>query len=128
MVNRFSIWGPAATWAVVLFCLSAVPALGVGLGIPYGDKLAHLGLYGVLGSTLAWGRNRAPGVIPHVLLLALGAVYGISDEFHQMYVPGRQPDFIDWIADVVGLSIGYGKTLAVLGRLQHDNEVKESLQ
>ena len=45
-----------------------------------------------------------------------------------MYVPGRQPDFVDWIADVVGLSIGYGTTLAVLGRLQYAKEVKESLQ
>jgi VanZ family protein len=128
LVNRFSVWGPAAAWAVVLFLLSAVPDLRAGFGIPYGDKLGHLALYGVLGSALAWGRNRAPGVIPHVLLLALGALYGISDEFHQMYVPGRHPDFVDWIADVVGLSIGYGTMLAVLGRRQYAKEVKGSLQ
>jgi VanZ family protein len=128
LVNRLSVWAPAAAWASVLFLLSAVPDLRAGFGIPYGDKFGHLALYGVLGVALAWGRNRAPGVIPHVLLLALGALYGISDEFHQMYVPGRQPDFVDWIADVVGLSIGYGTTLAVLGRLQYAKEVKESLQ
>lgn len=127
-MNRFSAWGPATVWAVVLFLLSAVPDLRAGVGLPYGDKLGHLALYGVLGFALAWGRNRAPGVIPHALLIALGALYGISDEFHQMYVPGRHPDFVDWIADVAGLSIGYGTTLAVLGRLQYAKEVKESLQ
>jgi len=46
-----------------------------------------------------------------VALLIAGALYGITDEWHQMYVPGRTPDLADWIADVVGVLLGYGVTL-----------------
>ena len=30
------------------------------------------------------------------------ADYGISDEFHQSFVPGRTPDVLDWLADTSG--------------------------
>jgi VanZ family protein len=29
--------------------------------------------------------------------------YGFSDEFHQYFVPNRDANFYDWIADVVGV-------------------------
>lgn len=128
LANRMRTWGPAAAWATVLFVLSALPALGGGLHIPFGDKIAHLLLYAVLGSTLAWGWSRAGGRVSHLLLLVLGALYGVTDEWHQLYVPGRVPDPADWLADVVGLVLGYGTTLALLGRTGHTEvDVKEPI-
>jgi len=116
VANRLKAWGPAAGWAAVLFSLSAVPDVGVGYSIPISDKLAHFCLYAVLGTTLAWGRSRAPGAAAHVLLVAAGAIYGLSDEWHQMYVPGRTFDLLDWAADVAGVVFGYGTTVLLLGR------------
>jgi len=71
------------------------------------DKIGHLVLYGVLGVALAYGRSRMQGSIPHWVLLLVGALYGLSDEWHQMYVPGRFADPRDWIADLGGLVLGY---------------------
>ena len=90
-------WGPAVAWATVLFLLSATPdppGSGLFARIPGGDKLVHLGLYAVLGGLLAWGRRRhlrgaSAGPWLHAALILAGALYGVSDEWHQSFVPGR---------------------------------------
>lgn len=125
MANRFRVWAPAVAWASVLFLLSSLPALGGGL--PIDDKLAHGILYAVFGVTLGMGWSRAPSPVRHGILLAVGALYGVSDEWHQMYVPGRTPDLADWLADVCGLVVGYGTTVKLLGRNNvRDVDIEES--
>jgi VanZ family protein len=37
---------------------------------------------------------------------ALSAAYGVTDEWHQSFVPGRTPDVGDWLADAVGAAAG----------------------
>ena len=109
--NRIRTWGPAVSWAFVIFVLSALPNLRGAPSFPFSDKIAHVILYAGLGAALAWGWARSPQTVSHVALLIAGALYGITDEWHQMYVPGRTPDLADWIADVVGVLLGYGVTL-----------------
>ncbi len=115
-VYRLSTWGPAAGWAVVLFLLSAWPDPGRALMLPINDKVAHFCLYAVLGIALGYAWSRAPKLMAHTLIIALGALYGVTDEWHQWYVPGRVADVRDWVADVMGLLVGYGAAVAVLGR------------
>ena len=53
------------------------------------------------------------------LAAALAAVYGVSDELHQSFVPGRTADGADVVADAVGAVLGAGAgtwTLAALDR------------
>lgn len=124
LADRLRAWGPAIAWAGVLFFLSALPSLGGVPSFPYSDKIAHAGLYAVLGGALAWGRSRSPGAVPHAILLAAGAVYGLTDEWHQMFVPGRVPDAADWIADLVGLVIGYGLVIRRVGPANANEELE----
>lgn len=121
MKNRVRVWGPAAGWAAVLFLLSAVPGSDVGPTVPHLDKVAHFGLYAVLGGTLGWVRVRRMPRLPHLLLLALGLLYALSDEFHQAFVPGRDPDALDLVADALGVLMGYGLFLRWWGRAQGEN-------
>jgi VanZ family protein len=109
-------WGPAAAWAGVLFFLSAIPGEDLPRTLfPGEDKVAHLGLYAVLGAALAWGRTRsrrgpaAPGGVSpsHALLLGAGFLYALADEGHQALVPGRHVSLADLGADAVGLLLGY---------------------
>ncbi|MBT8489380.1 MAG: VanZ family protein [Gemmatimonadetes bacterium] len=79
-------------------------------------------MYSVLGATLAWGSYRSHGHPGDIWLLLAGALYGLSDEIHQMYVPGRSPDPADLAADVVGLLLGYGTTRAILGRTTDEHD------
>jgi len=81
------------------------------------DKLAHAGLYSILGAALGYARRYEPARPPHLLMLALGGLYGATDEWHQALVVGRTPGWGDWIADITGVSIGYFLALFILGRL-----------
>lgn len=109
-------WGPTVLWAAALFFLSALPGGTVAERVIFNDKVAHAAAYSLLGAALAWGRHRSHGRPGDAWLLLAGALYGLSDEFHQMHVPGRSADPADFAADVVGLLLGYGTTRAVLGR------------
>jgi VanZ family protein len=48
----------------------------------------------------------------------LSFLYGLSDEVHQMFTPGRSPDILDVVADTAGASLGVAAValLALLGR------------
>ena len=100
-------WGPAAAWATVLFLLSAWPDPIAPVWLAVNDKLVHLGLYSVMGGALAVGWLRSRPSPPHWLMMAVGALYGATDEWHQIMVPGRFPSWSDWIADLVGVVLGY---------------------
>ncbi|GBE29607.1 MAG TPA: VanZ family protein [Bacteroidetes bacterium] len=103
--DQKSFW-LALAWAVFLFVLSSIPSDAFPeLKEPLGfDKLIHLLLYGVLGALglRGWpGRNISPWI---VFVFCVG--YGVTDELHQYFVPGRTPDIWDWLADTVGSLIG----------------------
>lgn len=93
-------------WMAVIFALSHQPTL------PYPDDLdamivstlGHVAVYAVLAGLLWWALGAFP-VSPgwrYALPVAISAVYGISDEWHQSFVPGRSPDVRDVVADTLG--------------------------
>ncbi|MQA90778.1 MAG: hypothetical protein GEU90_11155 [Gemmatimonas sp.] len=103
MTRWVGAWGPAAGWAAFLFFLSSRPSVGVAL--PFGaDKVAHFGAYLVLGFLLAHGVTRFG--LSARFALVVGMLYGLSDEVHQRFVPGRSAELADWIADALGAVAG----------------------
>ena len=75
----------------------------------WADKLAHLGVYAVLAFTLIYAcparyRCSARKMVAAVSLL-LCLLYGISDEFHQSFIPGRYPSPADIVADFIGAAL-----------------------
>jgi VanZ family protein len=43
-----------------------------------------------------------------VLAVGLASLYGVSDEVHQAFVPGRNADVFDWVADTTGALLAAG--------------------
>ncbi|HJW08133.1 MAG TPA: VanZ family protein [Holophagaceae bacterium] len=84
------------------------------------DKLAHASVYGLLALLLdlAWGANdrRRPLYRRHLMVFLLVSLYGVTDELHQHFVPGRSCDGLDWVADTVGG--GLGLAVLTLSRLR----------
>lgn len=104
----------AVMWMAVIFALSSVP----GSSVPgkFGS-FGHFVLYFVLGGLYflalpASGRPR----LAFVLAVALASAYGITDEFHQSFVPDRMPDVMDWVVDTAGALTAV--SLAALMRLR----------
>jgi len=74
-----------------------------------GDKVVHMGLYGLLGFLFlrAWLRGALADISFNTSLvtIAFAAGYGLTDEFHQMFVPYRTADLLDVTADAVGATL-----------------------
>ncbi|MEM7393782.1 MAG: VanZ family protein [Verrucomicrobiota bacterium] len=118
MLTRFNFWIPPVAWALVIFALSAMPPRDKpGFYFPGFDKIAHLGVYGILGFLvfMAFIREtrKTPGAA-FVLSILIASLYGLSDEWHQSFVPGREVEAMDWVADTFGGAFG-----ALAARLYH---------
>ena len=107
-------WGPAAIWVAVLFFLSEIDGTS-GLSWGFGwDKVLHFLLYLILGATLAWGWDRTRRRVPHWAVVSVGVVYGLVDEWHQSFVPGRSPSLGDALADLAGTVAGFALVAGLL--------------
>lgn len=74
------------------------------------DKLIHFVEYFILGAILVRAFANSSSNLSLKLILWLSFLiavsYGISDEFHQRFVPGRSPEIFDLISDIIGSFIG----------------------
>jgi len=95
---------------IILFIATSIPAQSVpsfGVGDKVNHFLAYLILAVLLFLTLSFQeksmfakRNAA------LLTIAVILLYGVLDELHQMLVPDRSAEFLDWVADGVGAICG----------------------
>ena len=97
--------------AAAIFWLSSMPADSLfspgppeGLANVVFKKAAHLGMYGALAITLARALESRRGSWFWAFMIAL--VYGITDEWHQSFVPGREATFRDLCFDAAGAGLG----------------------
>jgi VanZ family protein len=96
-------------WAGIIFYLSHQPSVPVPSLFPMQDKLMHISAYAILGF-LGMGSVRAMshGYRPEQawMICLLVGLYGVSDEFHQYFIPGRTADALDVVADIAGGMLG----------------------
>jgi VanZ family protein len=106
---------PAPLIMISLWVLSSQSTLPQIKG-PFGfDKLQHFAAYMALAVAVSlWfsreSRLKRPRLV-FVICAAVASVYGIIDEFHQYFVPGRACDIWDWVADSLGGAAGAGAIL-----------------
>jgi VanZ family protein len=104
-----------------LSSITAVPSLAAAVS----DKLLHVLLYSGLGFLAARGRTdaaaRPMSPADGGLVIGFSAAYALSDELHQLVVPGRQFDTGDLVADVAGATLGAGAwwLWGILRRIRH---------
>jgi VanZ family protein len=55
-------------------------------------------------------------------MVGLGVLYGVLDEWHQSFVPGRVVSVADWAADIIGVVLGYFAFRMVLSRFGPSSE------
>lgn len=97
-------------YLVFIYWLSSHPMPPAPIFFSWQDKLYHAGAYFLMG-LFAWRCIRHFNVdFPQQLSasLAFCSFYGITDEWHQYFVPGRSPSVGDWLADSIGAAVAVG--------------------
>lgn len=102
-------WLPLLVYVTAIFVASAQPGLHAPLGFTFGDKVIHVLEYLVFG-LLAVRALRAHLRVGRPLFAAMIAVgfvvlTGAADEYFQSFIPGRQCDVFDLLADTLGGAI-----------------------
>ena len=106
-------WGPLLLALAGVFWLSSLSQVP-GSGLAW-DKLLHVVGYAGLGIITIRAfhgglvRPRATATLAAGIFLLL---WGISDEYHQSFVPGRDASAADVVADVIGFVVAFALVYA----------------
>jgi VanZ family protein len=126
LLDRFGRWRFVALTLLVIFAVSSIPNYLVVTEPSRWpiDKVVHFTEYAVLAALIVGAACRQPRTsirLAAIVLLAivLASLYGVTDEIHQRYVHGRDPDWRDWTADVLGSATG-ALAAAILLRRRRD--------
>jgi VanZ family protein len=123
MISWIRFWAPVVIYMGILFWLSSRPSPGLLSEAP--DYLLHGAAYFVLGilavRALAKGLSGPFTFFEIAGGIVLAAVYGLSDEWHQSFVPGRDSSARDVLADSAG-ALAAGAGLLLLRRLRANGE------
>jgi VanZ family protein len=113
---------PALLITGMIWFLSSQSVLPAPKGILGFDKVQHLLAYAVFAGAIGlwvslkqWKRNPFKSM---VWVVIIAAAYGISDEVHQSFVPGRDCNVWDWFADTIGAILGAGLVMVSAQKLK----------
>lgn len=108
--HKYLINIPLIIYWLILFILTSLPgkeAITIGVN----DKIEHFGAYGLLSAILYLNlffqeKFKLLSKYPATFTIIVASLYGMLDELHQLFVPGRSADVIDWLADSIGAVLG----------------------
>ncbi len=129
MKSNLQRWLPLLIWGVVIFLISDDPnpyaSVNDDLGRPAAPKnqeapqvlpvlsndalgeIGHLTEYIVLGVLTVWAVQSGRSIrFIAALALSICMLYALSDEIHQIFVPGRAFQLVDLGLDLLGSSLG----------------------
>lgn len=104
-------WGPALLMMAAIFSFSSIPSVEMpnfGLLDFLVKKGGHALGYGLLALAYVRGlKGERSEIHPRQLFIAwvLAILYSVTDEFHQSFVPGRNPAVTDVMIDAVGAGL-----------------------
>ena len=109
-------WLAAGLYALAIFLLAGQ---SYPLGIKHMpflvDKAIHVLVYGafsvVLFAALRHSMPRTPSLVLAGAAAVIAVLYGLSDEYHQSFIPFRRTDAYDLAANAVGVIVAQGLVL-----------------
>lgn len=94
-------WAYPVAVATLVVIASSRSAVESGVRIENFDKVVHFSVYGLLGTLVL----RALGGSRWGWAIVVVSLFGVSDELHQGFTPGRAMEFADWVADTLGATV-----------------------
>ncbi|MCK5033693.1 MAG: VanZ family protein [Calditrichia bacterium] len=97
-------------WQLLLLAIFIQSSIGnmniIDFGFSFQDKFFHFIVFGILAILMARSFKKSKlnffNKYYHVLAILLTGIYGVIDEYHQYFVPGRFSTVGDWLADLLG--------------------------
>ena len=106
----FRYWLPVLLYASLIFVVSSIPGSSLPQEIALSDSWLHILEYLPLGFLVfrAIKNTKMSFSVRKAFIFSLTFVvlYAASDEFHQLFVPGRYASFLDLLCDGIGALIG----------------------
>ncbi len=101
-----SQWWPPIAWSGVILLLTSWPSPSVDFRVEGADKVVHFSVYAALGALVARVLPVPRTRLSLLAALAWITVFGLLDEVHQDWIPGREASVFDWAADTLGAAVG----------------------
>jgi VanZ family protein len=106
----FKYWLPVILYAAAIFSVSSMPQTPAPYLFEHSDMLFHflayMGFGFIILRALDSSRESLKGQDLRILAFLLALFYGITDELHQYFVPGRNMQITDVMSDGLGAYIG----------------------
>lgn len=102
------LWLPVIAYMAMLFVFSSfskLPTPPGNLSFYHVHIAAYAGLCALATRAAAKG-VRHVSVTAALVAIAISSLYGVTDEYHQVLVPGRTFDVLDMAADAFGSVVG----------------------
>lgn len=106
----YLVYIPLALYWVILFTLTTIPTDSIPK-VGGSDKIKHFGAFFILSVLLnltlkVQNKYRLLFNKAALFTVLIVAIYGMIDEIHQIFIPGRFGEFYDWLADFIGAVTG----------------------
>lgn len=106
----FLVYLPLGVYWMILFIATSIPTEyipAVGVSDKFNHFFAYLGLSVLLYFSFnLQTKYEVMNKYPASLTIIIAAIYGAFDELHQMLIPGRSAELLDWVADFIGALAG----------------------
>ena len=103
-------WLPLIVYCLAIYIQSDLPSPEQIPSFEFSDKILHFSAYAVMGVLFyrAYQTLRIKDNLRMLTLLSMlsASLYGISDEIHQYFVPFRDADIMDVVANILGAVCG----------------------
>lgn len=111
MTKLLKFWLPPAIWALAIYLISSFPTAPVSQ-VYWREfavkKSAHIIEYAIF-AVLLYRAFRGYGIGAKnaaIYSIFFSLIYGVTDEFHQSFTPGREPRVRDVFFDTIGALVG----------------------
>ena len=109
--KNFKRWIPLVVWIAIIFGLSSIPNVSPeNVRFPsWTDKFAHFFEYMVFALLYYRGLSydrKVRKLLYFLLVLMTGFALAGLDEYYQSFIPGRDSDVMDILADLTGVVAG----------------------
>ena len=108
--KKHLVYMPLIFYWLLILTLTSLPGYDLP-DVKINDKIEHFLAFGGLGFLLHLSLRVQDKFIvlkkfPWLFTILIVACYAAFDELHQLFIPGRSCDINDWIADMIGVTIG----------------------